>query len=162
MLEQKELRLLIKQLREGVPRPGSPDLCVTVRELLERMARQWNAHCELLKCPEGLQVAPHGEHAVLQLIREGIANAVRHGQAQHISISLDAGETGVSLIIADDGQGLSAPQISSDGDLQKPWSLNERVGELGGSLTLYSKPGSTRVTISLPAGKLGLIASGST
>jgi signal transduction histidine kinase len=151
--EQKDLRILIKQLREGAARPISPGLCDSVRELLERLSRQWGARCELIRCPEDLQVAPQLEHDVLQLTREGIANAVRHGRAKTVSISLDVGEAGLSLIIADDGLGFSAPLEGSTDPSRKPWSLNERVRELKGNLTLYSKPGSTRVTISLPSQK---------
>jgi signal transduction histidine kinase len=151
--EQKDLRLLIKQLREGAARPASAGLCDSVLELLERVSRQWGARCELIRCPGDLQVMPQLEHDVLQLIREGIANAVRHGKAKTVSISLDVGETGLSLIIADDGLGFSTPLEGSNDPSRKPWSLNERVRELKGSLALYSKPGSTRVTISLPSQK---------
>jgi signal transduction histidine kinase len=114
------------------------------------MTRQWEVNCELLRCPEDLQVAPRLEHDVLQLIREGVANAVRHGMAQQVSISLDVGESGLSLIIADNGAGFSAPSGASEVAAKKPWSLSERVRELRGSLALYSKPGSTRITISIP------------
>ena len=151
--EQKELRSFIKQLREGVARKASPGLCESLRGLLDRMARQWSATCELIRCPEALKVPAQLEHDVHQLVREGIANAVRHGKATHISISLDSGETGLSLIIADNGSGFSVQHPNGeDGTARKPWSLNERVRELGGSLALYSSPKGSRITISLPFG----------
>jgi signal transduction histidine kinase len=151
--EQRDLRGFIRQLRDGAARAASPGVCETLRGLLERMARQWNAQCRLVRCPEALRIPPQLEHDVHQLVREGIANAVRHGNADEISISLDAGETGLSLIVADNGTGFSVQETPGEvGAAQKPWSLNERVRELGGSLTLYSSPNGSRITISLPFG----------
>ena len=151
--EQKELRKFINQLRHGVARTTSPAICETMRGLLDRMTRQWSATCELIRCPETLKVPAQLEHDVHQLVREGIANAVRHGEATHISISLDAGEHGLSLIIADNGSGFPVQHPNGDdGSARKPWSLNERVRELGGSLSLYSSSKGSRITISLPFG----------
>jgi signal transduction histidine kinase len=152
-VEQRDLRGFIRQLRDGSARAASPGVCETLRGLLDRMARQWNAQCRLIRCPEALRIPPQLEHDVHQLVREGIANAVRHGKAGEISISLDAGDTGLSLIVADNGLGFSVQQGGGEvGAAQKPWSLNERVRELGGSLTLYSSPNGSRITISLPFG----------
>jgi signal transduction histidine kinase len=147
--EQRELRTFIQQLREGTDRDGSSAMCETVRELLSRLGRQWDAECELLRCPEGLRLSPQLEHDVCQLVREGVANAVRHGNATRVSISADSGETGLSLIIADNGSGFVVEQVDGNAP-SKPWSLNERVHELGGSLALYSSANGSRVTISVP------------
>jgi signal transduction histidine kinase len=147
--EQRELRSFIKQLREGRGRKGSPAMCDTLRELLERLARQWNAECLLVRCPEALKLPAHLEHEVCQLVREGVANAVRHGKAGKVSISADVGQTGISLIIVDDGSGFIVDQ-EAEGSAKKPWSLNERVRELSGSLTLYSSMNGSRITISIP------------
>ena len=152
-IEQRDLRAFITQLRGGTARTSSPELCETLRGLLDRMARQWSATCELLRCPDSLTVPAQLEHDLHQLVREGIANAVRHGKATHISISVDAGDTGLSLIVADNGSGFSLQHPNgADGIVRKPWSLNERVRELGGSLALYSSPKGSRITISLPFG----------
>jgi signal transduction histidine kinase len=149
--EQRELRGFIKQLRDGATRPGSEGLRQTLRNLLERLARQWNVECELIRCPETLKLPPQLEHDVCQLVREGVANAVRHGGAHLVSISADVGGTGLSLIVADDGSGFVVEQ-DGEGTTNKPWSLSERVRELGGSLTLYSSTHGSRITISIPWG----------
>lgn len=149
--EQRELRGFIKQLREGERREASAGLCDALRDLLDRMTRQWSASCELVRCPNALQLSPKLEHDLQQLVREGIANAVRHGGASHISISVDVGETGLSLIIADNGSGFNF--AGPEGETpKKPWSLNERVHELGGSLSLYSSSNGSRITVSIPFG----------
>ena len=149
--EQRELRGFIKQLRDRGPAQGAPPLCQTLRHLLDRLARQWNTHCEMVRCPETLTVSPRLEHNVHQLVREGVANAVRHGRASEVSVSLDAGETGLSLIVADNGSGFAVGEgADGEGVKGKPWSLNERVRELGGTLALYSSSKGSRITISIP------------
>jgi signal transduction histidine kinase len=148
-IEQRELREFIKQLQDGRNRKGSPAMCQTLRDLLERLGRQWGAECELLRCPEGLRLSPQLEHDTCQLVREAVANAVRHGKAKKISVSADTGDTGLSLIVADDGAGFVV-QPEGGAVPPKPWSLNERVHELGGSLALYSSERGSRITISIP------------
>jgi signal transduction histidine kinase len=148
--EQRELRGFIKQLRDGATRTGSEGLRQTLRDLIERLARQWDVECELIRCPETLKLPPQLEHDVCQLVREGVANAVRHGGAHLVSISADVGGAGLSLIVADDGSGFVVEQ-DREGPV-KPWSLSERVRELGGSLTLYSSAQGSRITISIPWG----------
>jgi signal transduction histidine kinase len=150
--EQRELRRFIDQLRDGPEGKASPAMCDTLGELLERLARRWNAECELVRCPKNLKLPPQLEHHVCQLVREGVANAVRHGKARKVSISADTGETGLSLIVADDGSGFVVGG-EDDGRTKKPWSLNDRVRELGGSLTLYSSAKGSRITISIPWGQ---------
>jgi signal transduction histidine kinase len=149
--EQRDLRGFIKQLRDGDARRGSANLCDTLRTVLERMTRQWMVECELLRCPETLKLTPKFEHDIQQLVREGIANAVKHGEATHVSISVDTGETGVSLIIADNGRGFYSGAEAVNKPI-KPWSLNSRVHELGGTLSLYSSATGARIIISLPFG----------
>jgi signal transduction histidine kinase len=148
--EQRDLRTFINRIREGRPRASSPVLAEKMRELLDRLGKQWGVECVLVRCPENLSVAPALEHGVQQLVREGVANAVRHGKAGRISISLDSGTTGLSLIVADNGSGFPVKPAEENGALRKPWSLNERVHEMGGMLSLYSSPSGTRITISLP------------
>jgi signal transduction histidine kinase len=149
--EQRELRTVIKSLREAHAPPNSPLLCSKITSLLQRLSRQWDVQCELSRCPDSIRVEGELEHNILQLIREGVANAVRHGGATKVTISADTGEAGVSLIIADDGAGFPKSTIDERGLVSStPWSLHERTRELGGHLIVYSKPYSTRVTITLP------------
>jgi signal transduction histidine kinase len=148
--EQRDLRAFIRQLRNGEARTTSPSVCEALVKLLGRMERQWNAECILVRCPENLRVPSSVEHDLHQLVREGIANAARHGRADRVSISLDAGEAGLSLIIADNGSGFGSSDDYSAEQVRKPWSLNERVHQLGGTLTLFTNSKGTRITISLP------------
>ncbi len=77
-------------------------------------------------------------------MREGIANAVRHGQASRVGVELSAAMGGLQLQITDNGTGFPA----SDTPLS-PRSIAERVAALGGTLAIASSPGDTRLNIEL-------------
>jgi signal transduction histidine kinase len=149
VVEQRELRAFIGQLRDSSVGRHAATACEELRALLSRLARQWDVDCRLARCPEALSLSDTLGYGVQQLLREAVANAVRHGRASRVDVSVDTGESGVSLIIADDGRGFD----NADGDpsaAERPWSLNERVQELGGSLTLFSSSRGSRITIALP------------
>jgi signal transduction histidine kinase len=146
--EQSDLRAFIAQLRRDAPPTAFPDLRETLRLLTERLARQWDIDLELLHCPDRLRPPEPMTHAVRQLMREAVANAVRHGKATRVQATVQAGESGLSLVIADNGQGF---QSANDDDAPaRPWSLHERVQELGGTLSLYSTGEGSRIIVSLP------------
>ncbi|MFI4929995.1 MAG: histidine kinase [Burkholderiales bacterium] len=86
----------------------------------------------------GLGDTPLGSDAALALYRaaqEGITNALRHGQATRLSLSLRASGDKVSFELVDDGQGLSADWADRPGHHGLTW-LRERVESLGGEFTL--------------------------
>jgi len=81
------------------------------------------------------------------MLREAVANAVRHGGAKRIDIGLAVSKDQLRLSVADNGSGF--PTSNNEGAAE-PWSLKERVERARGSLRLVSKPGSTNILISLP------------
>ena len=151
--EQSDLRAFIAQLRRDAPPSAFPDLRETLRHLAERLARQWDVELDLLHCPERLRPPEPMTHALRQLLREAVANAVRHGQASRISATVEAGEAGLSLVVADNGRGFSETKRGNGDDQPpRPWSLHERVQELGGTISLYSTGEGSRIIVSLPYG----------
>jgi signal transduction histidine kinase len=93
------------------------------------------------------------EHGLLRVAQESLANAVKHGDPAHVSLSLTQSDGMVQVRVVDDGCGF-------DGDADAGRSLGlglasmrERVTELGGELHVQSAPGSgTTVSASVPAG----------
>ncbi|NLF45480.1 MAG: hypothetical protein GX581_05325, partial [Syntrophomonadaceae bacterium] len=72
---------------------------------------------------------------MVNIIREGVTNAVRHGQAQNIDIVIKEGE-GYTLSIVNDGR-LSAENIIQGGGLRE---INRKITELGGLLQIKTRP----------------------
>jgi signal transduction histidine kinase len=92
-------------------------------------------HAELE--PVGLD--PASEQALYRIAQEGLSNAARHSDAEEIRVRLRPDGDRVELTVADDGRGLGPGHASGHGLGLK--LMDERVRELGGSLSLDSRPG---------------------
>jgi CheY-like chemotaxis protein/two-component sensor histidine kinase len=83
--------------------------------------------------------APHVEEQLLRIGQEAISNAVRHGEAAEIDITLEYSGTSVSLSIADNGRGFVV-EIRSQAPAGH-WGLEnmrERAAEVGGRFGITS------------------------
>lgn len=86
-------------------------------------------------------IAPHLYYIVL----EAVANAVKHGRARNIAVTLDPAGDRFLLAVRDDGVGFSRPVISQTGMGIRIMHYRARV--IGATLTLQSQPASgTTVT----------------
>ena len=85
----------------------------------------------------------------LQIAREAVSNALRHGRASHVRLSLGRREGHVEFTIEDDGCGFDpATRLGPGRGLH---NLAARAGELGAELRVISEPGKgTRVTVVFP------------
>lgn len=100
--------------------------------------------------PEAASIAtPHAADLV-QVAREAISNAVRHGQPQTLSVVLAKEDDEIVLEVEDDGRGFDpdAPAVGGRGLA----SLRERAAALGGRLEIRSATGEgTAVRAHVPA-----------
>jgi signal transduction histidine kinase len=88
------------------------------------------------------------EHALLRITQEACANAVRHGGARRLAVSLTCQDGQVELEIRDGGSGFdpAAPQAGSG-----LAHIRDRVAELGGTVDIDSAPGrGTTLTVRVP------------
>ena len=140
--EQRELRSAIGALRNN--NVALPQLAADLGALCERLARQWGIKCKFgaeipdLVAPTRLHLDAH------QLVREAVANAVRHAAAPSVSVNLRCDEENLVLEIANPGS--MGDKLTSG----SPWSLRERVDEASGSLMLITNDNITTVSITLP------------
>jgi signal transduction histidine kinase len=87
-----------------------------------------------------------GAHAVA-VVREAISNAVRHGRATSVTITVEAGAELV-IDVLDDGVGIGPDQARSG--LR---NLEQRAGACGGTLSVRPEPaGGTRLVWRVPLG----------
>jgi signal transduction histidine kinase len=97
-----------------------------------------------------VQLAAPAEHAVLRIVQEALANAVKHAQPTRVRLRLQRQDGQVAVTVADDGAGFDPDQAERHG--MGLGLIRERVAELGGSFRLDSTPGQgTTVRILLPA-----------
>ena len=144
--EQGEIRGLVTALRQG-REVELGDSIAELRALAERLSQQWSVVCRISANGELASIPIRLHLDLQQLMREAVANAVRHGGADRIEVGLTVDEDRLQLSVADNGSGFP----EADGATE-PWSLKERVERAHGSIRLVSSPGSTNVLISLPLG----------
>lgn len=88
-----------------------------------------------------------------RIVQEALANAVKHGRAQSVSILIRVGTDGVALTVSDDGIGMPEDLAPADGMGLKLMAYRAKL--MGGVITVRSRPGhGTRIECScpLPAG----------
>src|SRR6185503_19939975 len=71
---------------------------------------------------------------VLQIVREGLTNIVRHSGARNARVSVQVRNGQFDVTIRDDGKGFAAAATEIDAQLPRnvaPWSIRERVDALG-------------------------------
>ncbi len=147
MQEQRELRLFITALRSG-PLVALNDLARDLKTLAERLSRQWDIACKFSSRPADMMIPSRLHLDAHQLTREAVANAVRHAEAQSVTIALAAVADELRLEFINDGA--VAPKRGER--LEMPMSLKERVEQAGGTLDMARGMGVTKVSISLPIG----------
>jgi signal transduction histidine kinase len=143
-----EMRALVLDLHPSVLTdkglgPALDDLCASYRARLG---------LEVTAGVEPVQLDPAGQHAILRVAQEAIANAARHADATTVRLELRAVPGGAVLEVADDGHGFDAnPPMAPTGGVGLRL-MRERVAELGGELSVDSRPGSgTTVRVHLHA-----------
>ena len=111
------------------------------------LERQWQCEVVAELNPPGLILPGSLGYQVFLIFGEAMANAVQHGRSRRIAVEIERKEQVLHMHIADDGCGL--PQ-RTNGDTPGPFSLRQRVADLGGRLKLASSAKGVELTIELP------------
>ncbi|HEU4844707.1 MAG TPA: HAMP domain-containing sensor histidine kinase [Burkholderiaceae bacterium] len=131
-----------------------------LRPSLQQLVDGWNARSrgrtaftlDAAACPAGLP--DDIGVSIYRIVQESITNAVRHGRATQVSVTLRPVPPGLQLDIRDDGQGgaqrPAAPAAGKTGGYGL-LAMEERVLALGGTLSVRSVPaGGTVISVALP------------
>ena len=85
-----------------------------------------------------------------RIVQEGLANALRHSGADRVEAIVAHARDVLHIVVRDNGSGLDATRSLASGGLGLR-GMSERVGALGGALTLTNDAaGGARLTASLP------------
>ena len=117
-------------------------------ELVEKTSQLFGNHCEF-SCPQPVSDLDNTQATHLyRIAQESVTNAVKHGRASHIAVSLIETPLTLVLSIRDNGTGFSHPAPKAEGMGLR--IMRYRADIIGGDLTLASPPsGGTTVTCTL-------------
>lgn len=123
-------------------------------------AIEWLAHdlevrtqivCSV-EVPEDLSLPFELATPLFRVCQEALTNVTRHAGASHVSIRLTCSDGEISLVVKDDGRGITDDEIKRHGSLGL-LGMKERVAILGGTLDVEGHSGQgTTVAIRIPAG----------
>jgi two-component system sensor histidine kinase UhpB len=86
-----------------------------------------------------------------RIVQEGLANALRHSGADRVAVAVRRSKGALEIVVRDNGAGLDAARRPSSSGGLGLRGMSERVGALGGALTLGNDAhGGARLTASLP------------
>ena len=88
------------------------------------------------------------EHALLRIAQEACTNAVRHGHARRLAVSVTGRDGHVELAVRDTGTGFDPAAAQAGSGLAH---IRDRVAELGGTVDIDSAPGrGAALTVKVP------------
>ena len=94
-------------------------------------------------------LAPEQSIEILQIAREAVSNAFRHGGAALVTLRLQKSDREICLLVQDNGAGFDAAAAKSGG--YGLGNMQARAARIGAVLRLTSQPGEgTRVLATLP------------
>ena len=143
--EQGELRAMIQRLRRGEEGDRRTDLVEEMETLLGEMSQHWHIAVRLEPQIRPMPVSIGLAHELRQVLREAVANAARHGGCREVVVSVGTGGPGLTLRIADDGEGFPTGTLPP-----RPRSISERVEALGGTLSICHNAPGALLEIALP------------
>lgn len=157
----EQLDLTIRGLQELITelRPAALDelgLEPALEALLERTAATSGLHLDAsIDLTQGggrsdTRLEPDVATAIYRLVQEALTNAVKHADAERVTVEIAEGSAGVTVAVSDDGSGFS-PEARGDGGFGLI-GMQERVELVDGRLDIESVPGAgTTVRACLPA-----------
>lgn len=126
---------------------NSGGLYSTLQEIKGKMALQSAMHIEMNYRLLDFPLSPQEEIHLVQIIREGMQNAIKHSNGENITVALSSTNGEIVLSIEDDGVGM--PELTEKPNHYGLVIIKERAESLGGQLSLTTrKEGGARILLS--------------
>ena len=130
----KDIRMSVSSLRPDAPE--RLNLKNAIEELVENTKRvagvNINLDCDIIN----LKFDEDEEMAIYRIVQESLTNAIRHGKAKNIDVSIKKNYGSINLLICDDGIGCE--DIKAGFGLRH---IRERVNMLKGQVNFSSEEG---------------------
>jgi two-component system nitrate/nitrite sensor histidine kinase NarX len=150
VLKLRELMQQMKAIEVDAQR-----LLPVLNDTVERFQRETGINARFGTDLEGLDMPQRVCREILRIVQEGLVNVRKHSGARHVLVRLGSSVEKWNLILEDDGKGFPFAgrytQEQMGGAGKGPMIILERVGLIGGELTLESNPGQgTRLEVTVP------------
>jgi signal transduction histidine kinase len=154
--EQRALRCLVEELKPVHPVCYDPVACLGIRleELSEYIQKFWLLKVEMnIGNLDSNMPESHAEQ-IYFIVREAIVNAAKHSGASEVRVNMEAAGRWIHIAIADNGRGFPFRGHYDHEQLSSlklgPSTIKERVGNLGGKLSIESTEKGACVKMALP------------
>ncbi|HUK40569.1 MAG TPA: CHASE domain-containing protein, partial [Candidatus Acidoferrales bacterium] len=154
--EQQHLRSLVRELKGvGLSAPMEDFQRVeALHALFKRLGNRWGVRVELEASPELSYIPPPIAAELVYIVQESVANAVRHGRASVVKLTMASEGEKLVMSIRDNGRGFpfrgTYDAAALDVKRTGPVTLKSRIASLGGSLTICSADSGSCLEITLP------------
>lgn len=143
-------RKSIEEVRGYLHQMESPQQSLSLVRSLQSLGDEFQEHAQVdvsfRAFGEEHQLSRQAKMAFIRCLQESLTNAVRHGQATEITVSLQFEQKYTRLEVQDNGRGME--------ELREGFGMNamkERAMNLQGQVSVYTKPGDgTLVACTLP------------
>jgi signal transduction histidine kinase len=132
----------------------APDAETALREVAAELAAKFDVQIAVHRVGARPPGYASGERRQLvRIAREAIANAIRHGGARQITVTLGAEGEDLLLRVTDDGCGFSGATSATAGTGLGMQTMRERARHLGGQVvTRQTESGHTQLDVTSPTG----------
>lgn len=140
----REMRLLLYELNTKSPITG--DLVEALRDRLRTVEERAGVLVKLHANEIG-EVPAAVEEAYYRIALEALNNALRHANAENVSITLRRHNNQLLMVVEDDGRGFDVATGLKTGGMGLS-SMQRRVTKINGNMTVHSQPGrGVRITV---------------
>jgi signal transduction histidine kinase len=131
----QSMRAIINDLRPAVLDLG---LHAAVEWQTREFQRKTGISCALMSDGEDIVLSDACATALFRTLQESLTNVTRHASASHVDVQLYATDESLLMRISDDGIGRLGQQDKPDAFGLR--GMRERIGSLGGRLTVTAAP----------------------
>ncbi len=131
----QSMRAIINDLRPAVLDLG---LHAAVEWQTREFQRKTGISCALMSDGEDIVLSDACATALFRMLQESLTNVSRHARASHVDVQLYATDESLLMRVSDDGIGRLGQQDKPDAFGLR--GMRERIGSLGGTLTVTAAP----------------------
>jgi signal transduction histidine kinase len=129
----------LRRLISSPVRPGVVSVAGELRSRVPVWRSTFGVDVDVVVIDDGA-ASPASSVALVAAASEAVVNAAKHSGAERVTVSVDRGELGGTVVVVhDEGRGFDPQRVSGGVGLAR--SIRDRVAEAGGTVAVRSAPG---------------------